>query len=140
MGPTREKDGPRGPWRDLHSVLDNSCAGATRARLNLPMVIDDIRALLTTPSPAPAEPFLERVDVTLTDGYAHALQLEAERWRIERRIAEVVAGLPAGADREHEPELVELSARLSSANESIASLRALLTSLRERRSELRNAA
>jgi predicted nucleic acid-binding Zn-ribbon protein len=104
------------------------------------MLIDDIRALLSAPSPPVSEPFLERVDVTLTDGYAHALQLEAERWRIERRIAEVVAGLPAGADREHEPELVALAERLTIANESIASLRALLETLRERRSELRDAA
>jgi len=104
------------------------------------MLIDDIRALLTAPNPPASEPFLERVDVTLTDGYAHALQLEAERWRIERRIAEVVSGLPAGTDREHEPELVTLARRLTSANESIGSLRALLASLRERRSELRDAA
>ena len=104
------------------------------------MVIDDIQNLLTAPKPAVAQPFLDRVDMTLTDGYAHALQLEAERWRIERRIAEVVAGLPAGTDRAHEPELVALAGRLKSTNESIAALRALLTSLRERRSALRDAA
>jgi hypothetical protein len=104
------------------------------------MVIDDIRDLLAAPGPAASKTFLERVDSTLTDGYAQALQLEGERWRIERRIAEVVAGLPAGADREHEPELVELAARLRASNESIGTLRALLTTLRERRSELRKAA
>ena len=104
------------------------------------MVTDDIRNLLAAPNPAAAKPFLERLDATLTDGYAHALQLEAERSRIERRITEVVALLPEGADREHEPELVGLAERLTSANESIVALRALLTSLRERRSELRKAA
>jgi hypothetical protein len=104
------------------------------------MVIDDIRDLLAAPGPAASKTFLERVDSTLTDGYAQALQLEGERWRIERRIAEVVAGLPAGADREHEPELVQLAARLRASNESIGTLRALLTTLRERRSELRKAA
>ena len=104
------------------------------------MVIDDIRDLLAAPNPAAAKPFLERVDATLTDGYAHALQLEAQRWRIERRIAEVVAALPADTDREHEPELVALAERLTSANENIAALRALLRSLRDRRTELRRAA
>jgi hypothetical protein len=104
------------------------------------MVIDDIRDLLTAPNPAVSQSFLDRVDVTLTDGYAHALQLEAERWRIERRIAEVVAGLPAGTDKAHEPELVALAERLRSANESIVALRSLLASLRERRSALRDAA
>jgi predicted nucleic acid-binding Zn-ribbon protein len=104
------------------------------------MVIDDIRDLLTAPNPAVPKPFLERVDATLTDGYAHALQLEAERWRIERRIAQVVAALPAGSAREHQPELATLAERLTTANESITSLRALLTTLRERRTELRKAA
>ena len=104
------------------------------------MVIDDIRDLLAAPGPAASKSFLERVDSTLTDGYAQALQLEGERWRIERRIAEVVASLPAGADKDHEPELVALAARLRASNESIETLRALLTSLRERRTELRKAA
>jgi len=104
------------------------------------MVIDDIRDLLTAPDPAASKTLLERVDATLTDGYAHALQLEGERLRIERRFAEVVALLPAGADREHEPELVALAQRLRTSNESIMTLRALLTSLRERRAELRKAA
>jgi predicted nucleic acid-binding Zn-ribbon protein len=101
------------------------------------MVIDDIREILTAASPAPSKPFLERVDTTLTDGYAHALQLEAERWRIERRIAEVVAALPEGVDQAREPELAALAERLTSANENIAALRALLRSLRQRRTELR---
>jgi len=104
------------------------------------MVADDIREFLSAPQPAVSKPFLERLDSTLTDGYAHALQLEAERWRIERRIAEVVAALPEQSDRLHDPELVSLSERLTSANENIEALRALLASLRERRTELRNAA
>lgn len=104
------------------------------------MVADDIRDLLTAPKPAVPKPFLERLDSTLTDGYAHVLQLEAERWRIERRIAEVVAAFPAQTDRHHDPELVALSERLASANENIAAFRALLASLRERRTELRSAA
>ena len=105
MGPVVHEDGPRGPgqkftsssiipWREPY------------VRRRVLMVIDDIRDLLAAPNPAAAKPFLERVDATLTDGYAHALQLEAERWRIERRIAEVVAALPADTDREHESSCV----------------------------------
>ena len=104
------------------------------------MVIDDILELLSAPRATASGPFLERVDVTLTDGYAHALQLEAERRRIERRIAEIVAGLSNRTSHRHEPELVSLSERLMSANADIAALRTLLTSLRDRRSELRSAA
>jgi chromosome segregation ATPase len=101
------------------------------------MLIDDILELLATPRPAAAKPFLDRVDATLTDGYAHALQLEAERSRTERRIAEAIARLGDVAAHRHEPELVELSEKLMSANAEITSLRTLLTSLRDRRAELR---
>jgi chromosome segregation ATPase len=104
------------------------------------MVIEDIRSLLATPNSVEPTSFLELVDATLTEGYAHTLQLEAERWRIERRIAELIAARPAETSEAQAAELAELSERLTSANESIASLRALLDSLRERRSELRNAA
>ena len=104
------------------------------------MVIDDILELLATPRPAASKPFLERIDATLTDGYAHALQLEAERRRIERRISEVVEGMGDTTAHRYEPELVELSEKLMTANANIASLRTLLTSLRERRSELRSPA
>ena len=101
------------------------------------MLNDDILELLATPRPAAAKPFLDRVDATLTDGYAHALQLEAERSRTERRIAEAVARLGDVAAHRHEPELVELSEKLMTANAEIAALRTLLTSLRDRRAELR---
>ena len=104
------------------------------------MVTEDILELLAAPSPSASKPFLERVDATLTDGYAQALQLEAERGRIERRIAEVVAALADRTSHRHEPELVALSERLMSANASLASLRTLLRSLRDRRTELRGAA
>ena len=104
------------------------------------MVIDDILELLAAPGAPASKPFLERVDSTLTDGYAEALQLEAERRRIESRIAEVVAGIADRTAHRHEPELVALSERLMAANANLASLRTLLTSLRDRRSELRSAA
>ena len=103
-------------------------------------MIDDIRELLDAPRPADAMPFLERVDSTLTAGYAHALQLEAERWRLERRIGELAATLVDDSGGFNTEELAELSRRLTATNESIVSLRTLLTSLRARRSALRTAA
>ena len=104
------------------------------------MLIDDILDLLATPSPTALQPFLERVDATLTDGYAHALQLEGERRRIEREIAQVVARLGDVTSHRYEPDLAELSEKLTSVSAEIASLRTLLASLRDRRSELRSAA
>jgi hypothetical protein len=120
-------------------MLDNPFA-ASRSADEVHMLIDDILELLAAPRPVPSKPFLDRVDATLTDGYAHALQLEAERSRTERRIAEAVARLGNETTHRHEPELVELSEKLMSANAEIASLRTLLTSLRDRRGELRSAA
>lgn len=123
----------------FHHMFDNPFA-ASRSADEVHMLIDDILELLAAPRSAPSKPFLDRVDATLTDGYAHALQLEAERSRTERRIAEAVARLGDETTHRHEPELVELSEKLLSANAEIASLRTLLTSLRDRRGELRSAA
>jgi predicted nucleic acid-binding Zn-ribbon protein len=104
------------------------------------MMIEEIRELLTAPRPADATPFLERLDATLTAGYAHALQLEAERWRLEKRIGEVAAKLIDPGSELDTEELGQLARRLTAANEDIASLRTLLTSLRDRRSAIRTAA
>src|SRR5437762_9795826 len=101
------------------------------------MVVDEIHELLATPRPDKAEPFLERLDATLTAGYAQALQLEAERRRLERRIAEVAAELAQPADGASVDELTSLSQRLTVANEAVTALRALLASLRDRRSQIR---
>jgi hypothetical protein len=101
--------------------------------------VHEIRELLAAPSPADPQPLLARLDETLTTGYANALQLEAERWRIERRIGEVAAG--AGEDgAPSADELANLALSLRSANEEISTLRTLLSSLRDRRRELRSAA
>ena len=104
------------------------------------MLIDDIRALLAAPSPDDSRPFLERLDATLTEGYAEALQLEAERWRIEQEIAEIIAGLGGKTDKRKTSELAELARRRTVTDEHIVSLRTLLALLRDRRAALRDAA
>jgi predicted nucleic acid-binding Zn-ribbon protein len=104
------------------------------------MMIDEIRDLLTAPRPADATSFLERLDATLTAGYAHALQLEAERWRLERRIGEVAGKIVDDKNELDTDELASLARQLTAANQAIASLRTLLTSLRDRRSAIRTAA
>jgi hypothetical protein len=103
--------------------------------------IHEIRELLAAPAAADPHGLLVRLDDTLTTGYANALQLEAERWRIERRIGEVAAEVGAGGKGEARvEELAGLARALREANEQIADLRTLLTSLRDRRRELRQAA
>jgi hypothetical protein len=64
----------------------------------------------------------------LTEGYAQALTLEAERWRLERRLGELARA--GGTDVAE--EVRSLGVRLTSADGELAELRALLGSLNER--------
>jgi len=73
-------------------------------------------------------PTLARLEETLTEGYAQALALEAERWRLERRLGEMAR--EGGTDVDE--ELRSLGKRLTSADGALAELRTLLGSLHER--------
>jgi hypothetical protein len=98
--------------------------------------MDDIHALLAAPSSGDDAPSLDRVEYTLTSGYARMLELESGRWRLERRLTTLANGIATeiGGGKVH--ELAELARQLSAATVDVAELRALLMSLRERRSEL----
>jgi hypothetical protein len=75
------------------------------------------------------------IESLLTDGYARALSLEAERLRIERRICELHA-----ADWRAEPaELRSLRARHRRLGSDIVALRSLLKELYEYGRGLQNA-
>ena len=78
-------------------------------------------------------PSLDRVEATLTDGYAKALALEAERWRLERRLGEVAR---AGSD-DLGAELTSIGSRLNAADVELSKLRSLLGTLHERARSLR---
>jgi hypothetical protein len=103
------------------------------------MIQEEIRTLLDAPRVGEDAPSIGAVEHTLTAGYARALALEAERWRLERRIAEVAAKLAEATETE-QTELVNLGKRLSTADGDLASLRQLLASLRVRAAEIRSAA
>jgi chromosome segregation ATPase len=77
---------------------------------------------------------LARIEHTLTDGYASALALEGERWRIERRIGEVARDAAAHAD-----ELAKLAQRLSATDGELGRLRRRLAILREHAAAVRAA-
>jgi hypothetical protein len=78
---------------------------------------------------------LERIERTLTDGYAHALSLEGEQLRLERRIAQVAR--MHGDDGARLGELASLTGRLDGVMSDLGRLRALLMDLRHRADELR---
>jgi hypothetical protein len=79
---------------------------------------------------------LTQIEHTLTDGYAAALSLEAERWRIERRIAEVTQGIQRGDTAKKARELASLSKRLDGNAGALANLRTVLGELRRHASGL----
>jgi len=80
-------------------------------------------------------PTLASVEDTLTEGYAKALALEAERLRIERRLGEVARD----ATPDHAAEIRSLGSRLIAADGQLEELRSLLGTLNERARELRAA-
>lgn len=92
---------------------------------------DELDALISAPPAADAG---ARADVerTLTDGYASALTLEAERLRLERRIGEVAAGMNQLRGAREAEELADLSLRLSQASSDLKQLRERLVQLRQR--------
>src|SRR5262249_57596693 len=81
-----------------------------------PTMLEQIEELLGA-----EEPTLARMEDTLTEGYAQALALEAERWRLERRIGEVAREGPTDFE-----ELRSLGTRLSRAHGELVTLRTLL--------------
>jgi len=92
-------------------------------------MLEQIEELLSADAPT-----LARMEDTLTEGYAQALALEAERWRIERRLGEVA--------REGRTDLGEelklLGTRLTRADGELAQLRTLLGTLHERARTVRS--
>jgi len=102
------------------------------------MIQEEIRTLLEAPPVGEDAPSIDAVEHILTAGYARALALEAERWRLERRIAEVASKLAEASETQHS-ELANLGRRLSTADGDLARLRELLASLRLRAAEIRSA-
>jgi hypothetical protein len=104
------------------------------------MIHDDIRSLLEAPSSGDDAPTLDHIEHTLTEGYARALALEADRWRVEREIATVATRLGDEVTDEDASELARLGRELSSTDGDLNKLRTLLVALRTRADEVRTAA
>jgi hypothetical protein len=118
MGRPAHTEGNRRPDNRSHAAV-NTVAD--------PM-LQQIRELLSADAPN-----LDTLESTLTEGYAQALALEAERWRLERRLGEVArAGGPEMSD-----EISSLGRRLTVADDELVKLRSLLGSLHERARALR---
>jgi hypothetical protein len=100
------------------------------------MLLEEIAALLAS---EPAAAALPAIEDTLTAGYARAMALEAERWRLQRQLGEV-AGQVEDDVEAHVLELARLARCVTKTDGDLGRLRALLGSLRDRARELRTAA
>src|SRR5689334_14323110 len=95
-------------------------------------LLDEIAALIDA-----SDRDLNRIERTLTDGYARALTLEAEKSRLEKRMREVTHDLarPDGGDLTG--ELTSLVRRLDGNADELSHLRGRLGDLRRHADALR---
>jgi predicted nucleic acid-binding Zn-ribbon protein len=105
---------PKNPWREMTELLEQ------------------INALIDAPARD-----LDTIERTLTDGYAYALSLEAEKWRLEKRINEVAQSLQRGDTATKARELAALAKRVEGSVDDLATLRSLLRDLRRHADEVR---
>ena len=104
----------------------------------IPALLEQIDELLAEPAQAEEPATLARLERTLTDGYAYALALEAEHYRLERRMSELAGELSDGNQELKTKELAQVSDRLSSNASILSALRGTLTQLRDRTTALRS--
>jgi ABC-type phosphate transport system auxiliary subunit len=93
---------------------------------------EEIRRLLDQPVSDGSEVYLVRLEQTLTEGYARALGLEAERVRLERRLGQLASELDGRYDPRRARELAMVVNRVTTADAELTGLRGLLVALRER--------
>jgi hypothetical protein len=80
---------------------------------------------------------LDQIERTLTDGYACALSLEAERWRLERRVTGLSQGIEDGDLADNVRELAAVAKRLERNGRDLTKLRGLLSELRSYADDVR---
>jgi hypothetical protein len=98
-----------------------------------------LQALLDGPPYGGGAPSVEEIEATLTDGYALALALDAERSRLAKRIGQLAANEEDDA-QEKVRELSSLSHRLAETDSNLTHLRLALANVRRLTTELRAAA
>ncbi len=103
---------------------------------DLAPLLERIGSLLKNRSADPGKPLVTEMEDTLTDGYARALQLEAERLRLERRIGALARSVTG---REQADELRGLAGRLRDIDLELDGLRGQLGALQRHLEEVRAA-
>jgi predicted nucleic acid-binding Zn-ribbon protein len=80
---------------------------------------------------------LDAIERTLTDGYAQALSIEAETWRLQKRINEVAESLQEGDTVKKARELAVLAQQVERSVRDLTTLRSLLSDLRRHADDAR---
>ena len=76
-------------------------------------MLEQLDELLNAPTTGASAPSLACMEDALTEGYAKALALEAERWRLERRLGEVARTVAGPA-----PDVSNVAEELSSLSQA----------------------
>ena len=121
--------GPPALARTPRSVEESACGNLSSCMTEL---LDRITTLIDG-----SERDLDRIERTLTDGYAHALSLEGERLRLERRLSELARELHRGDTATKTDELSSVARRLDGNAGDLDRLRAALADLRRHAARVR---
>jgi hypothetical protein len=101
------------------------------AAIDFVSLCDELGLLIDAP-PACDDEARAHVERTLTDGYAHAMSLEARRLKLERQIGAVASEVSIAQRGARTEELQELSTHLARTTDDLQQLRRLLAALRRR--------
>ncbi len=104
------------------------------------MIENHIRTLLDAPEAGDGAPTLAHIEDLLTAGYARAMAIEGEQWRLQRRLVDVAVRLAEEYNELQARELRKLARELRNVEEDLAGIQALIRSLRARANEARDAA
>jgi ABC-type phosphate transport system auxiliary subunit len=104
---------------------------------DLAPLLERITGLLKNRSADPGKPLVTEMEDTLTDGYARALQLEAERLRLERRVRELARSVDSPEEAD---ELKAFAGRLRDVDVELDGLRNRLGALQKHLEAVRAAA
>ena len=96
------------------------------------MIENSIRTVLEAPEAGEGAPTPTHIEHLLTSGYARAMAIEGEQWRLQRRIVDVALQLADEYNELQARDLRKLARELREVDEELVSIRALIRSLRTR--------
>jgi|ERR1051326_1475262 hypothetical protein len=101
------------------------------------MIENRIRTLLEAPEAGEGAPTLAHIEDLLASGYARAMAIEGEQWRLQRRIVDVALQLADDFNELQACDLRKLAHELREVESELVGMRALIRSLRARANDVR---